>query len=87
MKVLPSDKIKEALNILSGEALVYAPLVRGDVSGYFKWADNPEDDLALDLLNTYMSPKNVVMPQTEKMYDFEAPGKEAQVTEVAIANG
>ena len=25
MKVLPSDKIKEALNILSGEALVYAP--------------------------------------------------------------
>lgn len=87
MKVLSSDKIREALNILAGEAEVYAPLVRGDVSGYFKWADNPEDELALDLLNTYMSPKNIVMPQTEKMYDFEVPGKEAQVTEVANAEG
>ena len=29
MKVLPADKIREALNILAGEAEVYAPLVRG----------------------------------------------------------
>lgn len=87
MKVLPSDKIREALNILAGEAEVYAPLVHGDVSGYFKWADNPAEELALDILNTYMSPKNIVMPQTEKMYDFEAPGKEAQVIKVVNAEG
>ncbi|NLW63466.1 MAG: 4Fe-4S binding protein [Syntrophomonadaceae bacterium] len=87
MKVLPSDKIKEALNILAREAKVYAPMVQGDVSGYFRWTDNPIGELALDILNTYMSPKNIVMPQTEEMYKFLAPGKEAQVTDIAIAEG
>lgn len=87
MKVLPADKIREALNILAGEAEVYAPLVRGDVSGYIKWTDGPGDELALDILNTYMPPKHIVMPQTENMYKFIATGKDAQVTEIVTAEG
>lgn len=87
MKVLPSDKIREALNILAGEAKVYAPMVQGDASGYFQWSDNPVGELLLDTLNTYMSPKNIVMPQTEDMYKFVAQGKDAQVTEVVYAGG
>jgi len=87
MKVLPSDKIREALNILSGEAEVYVPQMRDDVSGYFIWADNPQVELALDILNTYMSPKNVVLPQTENMYSFSAVGQDANVVEVANPQG
>ncbi|MGE5416213.1 MAG: 4Fe-4S dicluster domain-containing protein [Acidobacteriota bacterium] len=83
MKVLPVSKIEEALNILSKDAEVYAPIWRGQMSGYYKWIDDADDQLVMEAVNTYLSPKNIVIPQTEKMYSFNAPGNEATVTEVA----
>lgn len=84
MKVLPYKKVEEALDILSKEMEVFAPIARGPSSGYFLWGAEPEsDDLMLDVLNTYLTPKNVLLPQTEKMYNFSAYGQAAKITDVA----
>ncbi|NLB18410.1 MAG: 4Fe-4S ferredoxin [Syntrophomonadaceae bacterium] len=87
MKVLPLDKLREALIILATDAEVYVPLFRDNISGYFQWADNPSDELALDLLNTYLSPKNVVIPQTEPLYKFKTGKLDVEITEVKTQEG
>lgn len=87
MKILPSDKITEALNLLAADAEVFVPLYREDNSGYYKWENQPADQLALDTLNTYLSPKDIVIPQTEHMYSFRASKQDVQVTDVACAEG
>lgn len=84
MQVLPAKKIEEALNILARDMEVFAPIWRGSMSGFFKWTNDEEDDLVFEVLNTYLSPKNVVIPQTEKMYAFKTSGQDAEVTKVEL---
>jgi len=57
---------------------------RGPQSGFFAWKsfENKTDKLALDVLNVYLPPKNVVLPQTEKMYSFQQEGVEVKIEKV-----
>lgn len=82
MKVLPAKKIEEALNVLAKEAEVFAPIARGQVNGYFQWLDDPDDELAFEVINTFLSPKNIVIPQTEKMYAFKTAGLDIDIKQV-----
>lgn len=81
MKVLNKSKLIEALNILSSQQEVFVPIQRESQSGYFSWADyQPErDELMLEALNVYQSPKNVVLPQTERMYGIISQGMEVDI--------
>ncbi len=76
MKILSKSKLTEALNKLSDQQEVFVPLQRGGQSGYFSWASfqTDRDELMLEALNVYQSPKNVVLPQTEKMYGIQGEG-------------
>jgi sulfhydrogenase subunit beta (sulfur reductase) len=70
MKVLKTGKIEQVLDRLAQQADVYAPMLRGQQSGFFSWRsyDEDYDDLMFDILNVYQPPKDIVLPQTEKMY-------------------
>ena len=69
MKVLKTSKIEQVLDRLAQQADVYAPMLRGQQSGFFSWRsyDEDYDDLMFDILNVYQPPKDIVLPQTEKM--------------------
>ena len=81
MKVLKTNKIEQVLNRLAQQADVYAPMLRGQQSGYFSWRTYNEDydDLMFDILNVYQPPKNIVLPQTEKMYSIHQEGQDISV--------
>jgi len=83
MKVLSKSKLTDVLNKLSNQQEVFVPLQRGEQSGYFSWADyQPErDELMLEALNVYQSPKNVVLPQTERMYGIINQGTEVDINQ------
>lgn len=83
MRVLPLKRIEEALNILAKDAEVYAPLIRGTNSAFFKWIDDDEDELVLQTVNTYMAPKNIVIPQHEKKYAFKTIAHNAVTADAA----
>lgn len=84
MKVLKSSKIEQVLDRLAEQADVYVPMLRGPQSGFFSWKTYNEDsdDLMFDVLNVYQSPKNVVLPQTEKMYNFRQQGQDVNIDQV-----
>lgn len=82
MKILPKNKVVEALNIMANSAEVYAPIYNGVNEGYFQWTDNDNDELLLNSLNTVISPKSVIIPQTEKMYAFATGTQTARIGEV-----
>lgn len=73
MKILAKDKVRPLLDSLSEQAQVFAPMALEETSGFFPWDENnkAEGALLLDSLNVYLSPKYVLLPQTEKMYDLE----------------
>lgn len=81
MNILSKSKLTEALNKLHSQQEVFVPLQRGAQSGYFSWGSfQPgRDELMLEALNVYQSPKNVVLPQTEKMYAIQSQGMEVKI--------
>ena len=81
MKVLSKAKLEAALNKLNDQNEVFVPMQKGPQSGYFTWKsfENGQDELMLDALNVYQSPKNVVLPQTEKMYSIKSQGVEVNI--------
>jgi len=81
VKVLSKAKLPAALSKLSVQSEVFVPLQRGSQSGYFTWSsfDDSRDQLMLEALNVYQSPKNVVLPQTEKMYGIKSQGVEVNI--------
>ncbi|MCR4400016.1 MAG: 4Fe-4S dicluster domain-containing protein [Syntrophomonadaceae bacterium] len=82
MKLGKAD-IASVLDRLAEEAQVYVPLLQQGVGTFAPWSSERAADLALDALNTVLSPKAAVLPQTERMYSFRAVGDQAEVTEVA----
>jgi len=84
VKVLNKNKIDAVLNRLAEVSEVFVPMQRGPQSGFFAWKsfDDKTDKLALDVLNVYLPPKNVVLPQTEKMYSFQQEGVEVKIDQV-----
>ncbi|MBC7075084.1 MAG: 4Fe-4S dicluster domain-containing protein [Syntrophomonadaceae bacterium] len=84
MKVLSKDKLETVFNRLAQESDVYVPMQRGEQSGFFSFLtyDAARDEIALDILNTYLPPKNIILPQTEKMYSFRQEGTKVNIEEV-----
>lgn len=84
MKVLSKQRLQTALNKLSEAAEVFVPMQKGEQSGYFSWQSfkDGQDELMLDVLNVYQSPKGVVLPQTEKMYGIKTQGVEINIDQV-----
>ncbi|MDD4801470.1 MAG: 4Fe-4S dicluster domain-containing protein [Syntrophomonas sp.] len=81
MKVLSKDKLSTALNKLSDSAEVFVPMQKGKQSGYFTWKsfEEGQDELMLEALNVYQSPKNAVFPQTERIYGIASQGVEVNI--------
>jgi len=81
MKFLEKTKLEDILNKLSETAEVFVPMARENESGFFSWnnRNKDHDKLILDSLNTYMPPKNVVFPQTEKMYNIKTNGQDVSI--------
>jgi sulfhydrogenase subunit beta (sulfur reductase) len=73
MKILAKDKVEALLDKLSQQAEVFAPMTLEQGSGFYPWNEDSKagQRLLLDALNVYVSPKYVLFPQTEKMYDLE----------------
>lgn len=83
MKVLSKAKLEEALNKLSQAHEVFVPMQRKAENGYFPWNTfvSGQDELMLEALNVYQSPKGAVLPQTEKMYGYKQGGMEINIEE------
>jgi len=81
VKVLSKAKLSAALDKLSETSEVFVPMQKSTQSGYFPWKSfvNGEDELRLEALNVYQSPKNAVLPQTEKMYGIKSQGVEVNI--------
>lgn len=82
MKVLPKNKVEALLDWLAEKGEVYVPMNQGVTSEFGLWSPDTKGQLDLHSLNTLLSPKAVVLPQTERMYTFVAAGPEAEVTGV-----
>lgn len=81
MKILKTNKLQSAFDKLSASADLFVPMLRGPQSGFFSWKTYNEDvdDLMIDILNVYQPPKNLVLPQTEKLYNFKQQGMEINI--------
>lgn len=84
MKVLKSAKMEQVLDRLGQAADLYVPMQRGSQSGFYSWKtyNKDSDELMFDILNVTQPPKNVVLPQTEKMYSFKQEGMEINIDDV-----
>ncbi len=84
MKILKKNQLDTLWERLARNAELYLPTQKGDQSGFFSYKTlKPEKDtLMLDALNVYLSPKNIVLPQTEMMYSFTHQGQEINLEEV-----
>lgn len=82
MKTLAKSKVNEALNLLSKDAKVLAPMQVNGVSKFAPWGS--EGTLDLEAVNTLLPPKDALFPQTEKMYTFKVANQE--ITEVVEHN-
>ncbi len=82
MKTLPKNNLSTLFQQLADEAQVYVPAQKDGQSGFYKWSEIEPDQLRLDVLNVYTSPKSVLLPQTEKMYNFVDEGITVNIGEV-----
>lgn len=81
MKVLSKAKLETALNKLNQGAEVFLPMQKAKESGFYSWKlfQQGQDELMLDALNVYLPPKNVVLPQTERMYSIKLEGQDMKI--------
>ena len=75
---LEKKNLERFLEILSSEYSIYAP-VNGEECEYKIWKKG--DDVNLEGLNTIKPPKDLLFPNTEKMYKYTR-GKDAEITEI-----
>jgi ferredoxin len=87
MKGLPKNQITAVLNSLAADAKTYVPLNDEATSSYGLWSDQCTADLALDSLNTTFSPKGIVFPQTERLYDFAVDGQKVDIVKTYAEAG
>jgi ferredoxin len=80
VKILAKDKVEALLDKIAQQAAVFVPLAVEQGSGFYPWNDEHKDKpLLLDALNVYTSPKYVLFPQTERMYDLKQQGQELEI--------
>lgn len=82
--MLKTSKLETAFNKLASSADLYVPMLRGAQSGFYSWKTYNEDydDLMIDILNVYLPPKNFVLPQTERLYNFKQEGMKIDIEEI-----
>ncbi|SHI72714.1 4Fe-4S dicluster domain-containing protein [Parasporobacterium paucivorans] len=76
---LDKSDLQEALRILSAEAGVFVPSVVEGVSRFALW--DGESSIDLSRVNTELPPKDILFPQTEKMYSYKM-GKNIEIKEI-----
>lgn len=84
MKVLKTSKLKAVFNKLSDSAELYVPMLKDYQSAFYSWKtyDEKKDELLLDVLNVELPPKDFVLPQTERLYNFKQEGMEIKIEEI-----
>ncbi|NTU88594.1 MAG: 4Fe-4S binding protein [Actinobacteria bacterium] len=73
--ILKKENVQNLLDELSKSALVFVPK---EVDGVLKFAPfKSADEMTLDIINTTLPPKDLLFPQTQKMYRYgiDADGK------------
>ena len=78
--LLKKSDLISALAALSNGANVYVPGESGDISKFMIW--DGKTDVQFSGVNTVLPPKDILFPQTEKMYAYRT-GAETQVKELA----
>ncbi|MDD2586089.1 MAG: 4Fe-4S dicluster domain-containing protein [Syntrophomonadaceae bacterium] len=83
MKILSKTRLENVFNKLNETAEVFVPMQRGEQSGFYPWQTFAagSDKLWLEALNVYLPPKNVVFPQTERMYNIKQEGQDVKIDE------
>ena len=67
VKLLKS-KLNEVLDLMAKDANVLVPMTVKGVTKFAPWGT--EGELAFDIVNTLLPPKDALFPQTEKMYQY-----------------
>lgn len=78
MKLLSKGTLEALLTRMAQQRAVYVPASQEQGSGFFPWTgeEGLGARLMLDALNVYFSPKQVLFPQTEKMYSLQQTGQD-----------
>ena len=79
MKTVPKSKIADLLDLWARSAVLYAPLHNGAIAEFARWDETARDSLALETVSTHLSPKSLLFPQTEALYEFKCPGTSLEV--------
>jgi ferredoxin len=84
MKVIKRNNMEKVIAALNQDYDVYVPMQRAAQTGFFSYRTYNEDfdDIMLDILNVYLPPKDIVFPQTEKMYSFKEEGQQVLIDKV-----
>ncbi|GAW92998.1 4Fe-4S dicluster domain-containing protein [Calderihabitans maritimus] len=81
MKTIKKAKIAELLDKIAAEQTIFAPVAVEGVTRFARWGQH-KGDLYLEG-NSLLPPKDLLFPQTEKMYSYHVKGMTAAVDEVA----
>lgn len=81
MKTLSKDKLPAFLAALQAEYAVYVPAETGKNSRFVPYGEGVIPKLGY---NTYLSPKDVFFPHTEKMYKFKTQGMNLEIEPVEL---
>jgi len=76
---LDKKDLTKSLQILAADAAVFVPGEVNEVSRYVLW--DGSSDIKLDGPNTALPPKDILFPQTEKMYAYRM-GADAEIKEL-----
>lgn len=82
MKTLAKNKLNEAIEILAKDAKVLVPMKVDGVSKFAPWGS--AGALDFEAVNTLLPPKDVLFPNTEKMYSYKIANQE--VTDLTVHN-
>jgi len=74
VKTIAKNKIKEAIDILARDAKVLVPMQVDGISKFAPWGS--AGSLDLETVNTLLPPKDILFPNTEKMYSFKVSNQE-----------
>lgn len=76
MKTLAKNKVKEAIDIAARDAKVLVPMEVNGISKFAPWGT--EGTLDLEAVNTLLPPKDILFPNTEKMYSYTMCNQEVK---------
>jgi hypothetical protein len=76
---LKKEKLNDALEIIAALGNLYVPGEENGINKFVQWEKGL--DVKLDSLNTKLPPKDMLFPNTEKMYNYNM-GKNQHIEEI-----